>query len=302
MSLIKSPRRGNKTLRVTGRKLAWTAPTSVRQAYRLEPDLVRRIVAMLSSDENREKLLNLHESFIPGAWSVGQSTEPGSAIGALSNCPSMLGVSQVALPRSIQRIGPYPLRRTQLVTFNFERDHVIAELREARDALGICGRGTDIESALTDLEREFDSLIRGRVRIPPHQLKPDDDALVAVIDYLVDWDRFNLENPLARALMGQLVRRDRTGRPWVKWTLGPAGNRAPRSMMVPSRYQHPRIQNFHIRDWFRAVVKEYPDRIEWLEPPERIPAPNDVLAWKAAWEAIPTIVADQENVWPLVTD
>ena len=215
-------------------------------------------------------------------------------------------VSQMARPRLVPRLRPpepaehhgYPLRRTQLVTFNRGKGGVTAELREVSRSLGLRGLGTDEDAALRDLERGFDQLVREKVRIPPHARRPEDDRLRLVVNYLIDWKEFDRENPTPHLLWGRIVSQRASARPRVHWLVGPDGVRE-QTAVLPLKLVSPYFLQLNAGDWFRAVVLEYPERVEWVEPPTRSPDPTDPEVREAAWEAIPRIMADWPDVWPL---
>jgi len=288
-----------RTARVTGRKLAGAAPMLVHSIYRLEPrDRVRPIVAMLSSEENRQNLLEINRAFLTDFSDVA-GLQVGHTFETLL-CKQMetRGVGFVVRLWPVQRLAAYPLRRTQLITFNHESDRVTAELSEVRRLLPLRGVGADDDAAFRDLEQQFDKLIREKVRVPPHVQKPADVPLRALIDYLVDWERFRAENPLPRLLWGQVITHGYFSRLKVRWLLGPGGVRDETSA-IPGLYKHPRLQDLADGEWFQGVVKEYPDRVEWVEPPSRCIDPTNGAARQAAWDAIPRIVADKPDQWPL---
>jgi len=215
-------------------------------------------------------------------------------------------ISQVARPRLVQRLHApppaehhgYPLRRPQLVIFNREKAGVTAELTELARLAGLRGLGTDEDAALRDLERQFDQLVREKVRIPPHARRPEDDRLRLVIDYLIDWKEFDRENPTPHLLWGQIVSQSASGRPRIHWLVGPDGMRE-QTGVLPRKLVSPYFLQLTDGDWFRAVVLEYPGHVEWVEPPARSPDPTDPEVRQAAWDAIPRIVADKPDVWPL---
>jgi len=59
------------------------------------------------------------------------------------------------------------------------------------------------------------------------------------------------------------------------------------------------LQHLQKGQWFHATVKQYPDRLEWVEEPYSVPDPNDESAREKAWQAIPTTRADQPGTWPV---
>jgi len=216
------------------------------------------------------------------------------------------GVSQVARPRPVPRLRPpepaehhgYPLRRTQLVTFNREKVGVTAELKEASRLLGLQGLGIDEDAALRDLERRFDQLVWEKVRIPPHARGAADDTLRVVINHLVDWDQFARENPPSRLLWGKIERLTSSRLPMIHWLVGPDGLRE-RSAVLPRKFWTPYFGLLAPGDWFRGAAREYFDHVEWDDPPTRCPDPTDPRNRQAVWDAIPCIGADDPDAWPL---
>jgi hypothetical protein len=219
---------------------------------------------------------------------------------------SETGVATVAHPRPVSRLRSpepaehhgYPLRGTWLVTFNREKAGVTAELREVSQLLGLRGQGTDEEAALRDLERGFEQLVREKVRIPPHARRAADDSLRVFIDHLVDWDRFARENPPSRLLWGKIERVTSSGLPMIHWLVGPEGLRNQRATL-PRRFWTPYFGLLVPGDWFQGAAREYPDRVEWDEPPTLCLDPTDPRNQQAAWDAIPRIEANDPEAWPL---
>jgi hypothetical protein len=270
-------------------------------------DGARARVALMASDASVGELLDTAAFFLDSAEELeGLAARPGVDSALMDRVRMRLdrhGASHSVRPvrvdrlRSVEHNG-YPLRRAQLVVFNRRGRHVTASLSEVARILGIKGVGTDEVSALQDLESQFDRLVRAKVRVPPHARKDRDEPVRAVVNHLVDWDRFASENPLPRPLWGQVVKKPLVGRMTIRWLLGPGGVRR-ETAPLPGRYSHARITEVSKGKWFRAVVKEYPDRIEWVEPPHQVPDPEDPVERKKAWSAIPVAVADDPDVWPL---
>jgi hypothetical protein len=289
--------------------LAGTAPPVVHSAYGLEPrDRVRPIVAMLASGaQQRKMLLHIAQPFLDDLHLVGILDSGVDLFRPLLEevieHMQRRGVAPAARSRLIHRVRSaehpgYPLRRTQAVTFNYERDGVTAQLREVSDVLKLQGMGADEDQALRDLERQFDRLVQTKVRVPPHAQKPEDRAAAAIVNHLVDWEQFERENPPERPLWGRVVRHERGQRVQVRWLVGPGGVKAQTSYLS-GPYLHPGLRRLQAGEWFKAVVKEYPDRVEWMESPYRVPDPEDLESRRAAWEAVPVIEASQPNAWPL---
>jgi hypothetical protein len=249
-------------------------------------------------------VLDTAASFVDSVAELGGV--PGLDWASLDRVRKLLdrhGVSHAVRPLPVQRLSSeeyngYPLQRVLLVVFNREGRKVTAEFKEVADILAIRGIGADESAALRDLERQFDEIVRTKVRIPPHAREGRDEGVRRVVNHLVDWQRFEQENPRPRLLWGRLLRRPRSGGVRVHWLLGP-GELRDRDAALPRRYATPYFDTLQPGDWFRGVVREYPDRVEWVEPPTRCPDPTDPAARKAAWEAIPRVVADEPDVWPL---
>jgi hypothetical protein len=191
----------------------------------------------------------------------------------------------------------YPLRRAQLVVFNREMGTVSARLTEVAAIIEITGIGTDEAAALSDLEGRFDRLVREKVRIPPHAREEQDEPIRVIVNHLVDWERFEQENPLPRLLCGRVLRRDAAGRLHVRWLFGP-GDIHDRDAVLLRPYATPYFDALQAGEWFQGVVKEHPARVEWLDPPAACPDPTDRRNQLEAWEAIPRALADDPDAWP----
>ena len=311
MNPFKPAQSARRTVRVTGRKYAATAPRQVHEAFGLEPrDWVRPIVAALSSKGNTADLVDMFTVFLENMEDLrGVLVEPAELPGILDRIIKALrhrGVSQVARPLAIQRLRSpepiehhgFPLRRTQLVVLNRQKGCIIAELKEVSRILDLRGMGTDEDAALRDLERRFDQLVREKVRIPPHARRVQDDAVRDVVNHLVDWDQFARENPPSRLLWGKIEKVTPSGLPVIHWLASPEGLRDC-SAVLPHKYWTPYFALLHQGDWFRGAARDYIDRVEWDEPPTCSPDPMDPKNRQAAWDAIPRIEANDPDAWPL---
>jgi len=212
------------------------------------------------------------------------------------------GLGELAV-RLVQRLrcaeyNGYPLQRAVLVLFNRDGRKVTDEFKEVAHILAVRGLGTDAAEAFRDLERQFDQLVREKVRIPPHAHSAADDAVRVVINHLVDWDQFARENPPSRLLWGKIERFTSSGLPMIHWLVGAEGLRN-RSAVLPRKFWTPYFGLLAQGDWFRGAAREYRDRVEWDEPPKSCPDPTDPKTRQAAWDAIPRIEADDPDAWPL---
>ncbi len=305
--------------KVTGRKLAGTPPNSVRQAYSLDPQSgVRSIVAALSTSSAREiaAIAEMLEALDDDRGEPARSADPQYAEDA-ANSHEASRKDLAALPVSAWRSchgrtaplipinsldppgGPsYPLRRTHTVTTNVEDGRIVAEIREITDTIGVRGEGTTTADALDDLYLRLAQVIRTAVHKPPHAQTDEDRRLTRIFDHMIDWDAYYVTNPVEQPIIGRLEQADRDGRVVVYWEEGPRGEHQQTTTLRPRdaaalRHAIPCGQ------WFHAVVRVYPDRIGWAEPPEAIPDPHDPKAIEKAWRSIPVRRADEPGVWPL---
>jgi hypothetical protein len=247
-------------------------------------DGLRHIVALMGSEASTKELLfELAIAFQQHLPDRGD--------------PHAVGTREINRLRSAENNG-YPLRRTLLVVFNREPGRVTAEFREISHIRLLRGTGLDEDSALRDLEARFDRLVRERIRLPPHARRDEDLPLVLLVNHLVNWEQFERENPLPRLLWGHVMKSTASGRSRIHWLLGPGGIRK-QTTELPPPYSHAALAALPAGSWFRGVVKEFADHVEWIEPPSEVPNPEDPQEQRKAWEAIPTSYADQAGVWPL---
>ena len=297
--------------RVTSQKYA-AVTSGGGVPYHVEPrERMRPIVAAMGSEASMAELLELCEPYLESPQdlrgvSFGRSDDLRELLALIARRVPTHGVGASVRPRPVHRLGwgsgSYPLRRTQLVSFNHERGgKVVAELKEVSKVLGIRGVGVDQDTALRDLERQFEQLVVAKVRIPPHERLQKDDHIRSVVNHLVDWEQYDRENPLPSVLLGQVVKHTPFGPTTVRWVRGPGGIRD-QVAAVPQLFMTPYLLDIPAKAWFRGVAKIYPDNVEWIEPPQRIPNPDDKSARKRAWDAIPKVVADDPAAWPTKSD
>jgi hypothetical protein len=189
----------------------------------------------------------------------------------------LVWLTEVEASLNVKSLASYPLRRTQPVTFSFEKNRLVAELCEVNKVLHIRGEGADMVSAFHDLAQHFDRIVREKLRTPPHVPNDKDLEVASAIDHLVNWKQYRLENPLARPLWGKLLRHLGSGKVRVQWLMGPRGIRD--RITVPDKAYvlgaTAKLRQIPDGQWFCAVVKEHPDRVEWVEQPYVVPDPRD---------------------------
>jgi hypothetical protein len=295
---------GRRSVIVTGRKYAATAPPVVLRYFGVEPhDRVRRIVATFASESSRKDLIVLSSAFVEHPRDLAGMPLRSTDLGAMEETLSWRGIAQAVRPRRVQRLrssenAGYPLRRTLLVTFNREQGHVTADLREIASIFPIQGIGADEDSAFSDLERRFDQLVREKVRIPPHAKRAQDHLIRTVVNHLVDWEQFERENPTPRLLVGRVIDATPFGHLKIHWLFGPQGIQN-KTTPLAWHYQNAYFGVLQAGDWFQGVVLEFPVGVHWLEPPAKCPDPTDAANRQAAWDTIPRVEAHDPDTWPL---
>lgn len=194
----------------------------------------------------------------------------------------------------------YPLREPLFVVFGLHDGLTTSQFYGEGPSLSITGYGIGYEYSLLDLEKQFDHLVVNKVRIPPHTYEELDNEIRSVINKIVDWKKFELENPMAITLWGQILKESQLGGLAIFWLQGPNGISG--VSLISNNFNHSNFELFLDGVWFRAVVKEYPDRVEWIEPPYIVPNPFDWERMYESWNSIPFVYADKENVWPKKED
>ncbi len=285
---------------ITGRKFAVSRPEAARSAYRLDPrEGVREIVAQLASDHNREELMALAEVL---RERLNEGSLRGGLQGTLYRLLAKSSNQSIAVPIPVTRIpspahNGYPLRRSYLITVNRELDEVVAEIRELNPIISLRGRGADVESAFDSLARLFDRVVRENHFVPPHARMPANDRIDAILNHMVDWERYEQENPVIQPLWGRIKRRSTRGLS-IFWLIGPAGARDVAGIL-PVKDVPDALGRMSKGQWFYGTAKCYTDRIEWEEEPHAVPDPHDHEARRSLWESIPKVPADEPGCWPL---
>ncbi len=266
---------------IRGRKHAVSPPAVVRRASEFDPwEGAREVVAKLASDHSREDLMAVARLLCEHTYEYS-----------------------IAVPIAIVRISPpshnsYPLRRPYFVIVNRESDEVVAEIREVSPIIRLRGRGSDVNFALDALARCFDRIVRENHFIPPHVRTPSNDRIDAILNHMVDWERYEEENPLVQPMWGRIRARRRDGSLRIHWITGPNEARDTEALL-PSRDIPSSLGEMEVGRWFYGTARCYPDRVEWIEQPDIVPDPNDPEARRAAWDSIPKVPADQPGCWPM---
>ncbi len=192
----------------------------------------------------------------------------------------------------------YPLRCPILLCVVMRSDGV--SIQPLGDSLGhmLTAHGPTLEAALENFGRRFDLLVEANRAVPPHVRTPENQRIAGILDHLVDWYRYEQDNPLAQSMWGQVRARLADGSLLVFWLSGPNEARN-REAVLPGRDVSRSLSEIHVNDWFYGSAKCFPDRVEWIDLPERAPAPDDMEARKVLFDNLPKEFADEPGCWPL---
>ena len=200
---------------------------------------------------------------------------------------------------SVPGKAAYPLRRPiglrifPLPSGGFFIEPVRSELRDI-----LSGKGTTVEEARNDFGCRFDRLIQENRAIPRHDRTPENERIAGILGDLVDWDRYEQENPLIQPIWGQVRERRADGSLRIFWVIGPNGA-SDREAILGSRDVHPSLAAIPVGRWFYGTARCYPDHVTWVGPPEDAPDPDDPAARLEVWESLPVEYADEPGCWPV---
>jgi len=161
----------------------------------------------------------------------------------------------------------------------------------------LAGEGDDDKSAVHRFTAAFHGLVQTHWMKPPHVQNDEDVKINAVLDHLVDWDRYREMNPIEQPLWGQVksVLPDASVR--VLWVVGPNVERNQESVLKPQDVCLA-LRQISPTHWFYGAGKVYPSGIQWTRQPVEVPDPADRRAIRAAWDVIPRRVASEADAWP----
>jgi hypothetical protein len=209
---------------------------------------------------------------------------------------------QLATLRSIAVPGkpPYPLNAPIRYEVRSEGRFVTVRLICPDLDDEVIGRGPNLHSATDDLGRRFDRLVQRNRAIPPHAMTPENQRMARILDRLVDWQRYERDNPLVQPMWGQIRNRHEDGSLVVHWVTGP-GEAQDQEATLRGWFVPPSLAEMELGAWFYGTAKCYPDCIDWIDEPHIVPDPHDEEANRRLWESLPRVPADQPGCWPLKT-
>lgn len=205
----------------------------------------------------------------------------------------------LVLRRVVARDGTvYPLRTEITVVVKHAVKTAEAFIHELKWLESLFGKGNSDELAIAAFSESFHHLVITHHRKPPHLRTDEDRRINRVLDHLIDWRQFDIENPLEQPLWGRIGRRDEHGHLSVFWISGPSGESDKESKIFASDVvdEFDGIGEGH---WFYGAGRVFPERIEWTSRPVEVPDPHDEAAISAAWDLIPPHVMSDLTAWPL---
>lgn len=205
----------------------------------------------------------------------------------------------LVLQRVVARNGTvYPLRTEITVVVKHAVRTAEAFVHELRWLESLFGKGNSDELAVAAFSESFHHLVMTHHRKPPHLQTHEDRRVNRVLDHLIDWQQFEVENPIEQPLWGRVGRRDAEGNLSVYWVCGPRGESAAESKLsAPDVVEE--LDGIVEGQWFYGAGRVLPDRIEWTSRPVHVPDPHDEAAARAAWDLIPSHVMSDPAAWPL---
>jgi hypothetical protein len=203
------------------------------------------------------------------------------------------------LRRVVTRDGTvYPLRTEITVVVKHAVKTAEAFIHELKWLESLFGKGTSDELAIAAFSESFHHLVITHHRKPPHLRTDEDRRINRVLDHLIDWRQFEVENPIEQPLWGRIGKRDEHGQLSVFWICGPCGeSEAEAKLFAPDVVEE--FEGIGEGHWFYGAGRVFPDRIEWTSRPVEVPDPHDEAAVRAAWDLIPPHVMSNPAAWPL---
>jgi hypothetical protein len=194
--------------------------------------------------------------------------------------------------------GPtYPLRRLMIASIQELADGVRAWIEEVESTVPLEGHGQTPREAIGDLAANVHGLIEQHWRKPPHLLTDADRRVNRLVDSLIDWQRFDEQNPIERPLMGRIDRHLDGGKVEVFWITGPQHERD-RTTVLSRKQVCRELRQLSASTWFYGSGLVFPRRIQWKTKPVAIPDPKDPVTIRQAWDLIPTKVVSDVLAWP----
>ncbi len=153
--------------------------------------------------------------FIPKRTCVGKTLESRQTLGGkrLERRHEMSGVSMKSI--AVPDKGPYILKEPLSFKIVEEQNRVLLRPIGLDDHRELFAEGQDLSKAREDFGRRFDRWVQRNWRVPPHAQTAKNARVIRILDHLVDWERYELDNPLVQPMWGR--------NPWAMCRRGIAG-------------------------------------------------------------------------------
>lgn len=280
-----------------GAKLAWM---DVAKSDRKKGRELLSLAQLAISKDARTAMVEQWQALRIGKSKTGTAADVHKSIAKfLQQVDEVSASNPIVLRRVVARDGTiYPLRTEITVVVKHAVKTAEAFIHELKWLEQLFGKGASDELAIVAFSESFHHLVVTHHRKPPHLLTEEDRKINRVLDHLIDWGQFEVENPIDQPLWGKIGKRDEKGHLLVYWICGPGGESNEESrIFAPDIVDE--LDEIGEGQWFYGAGRVFLDRIEWTSRPVQVPDPRDEAAVRAAWDLIPSHVMSDLNAWPL---
>ena len=207
---------------------------------------------------------------------------------------STIKLTSIAVPNK----PSYPLNCPLTFTVWQRLDRVTVVPSDLQDYEELRGSAPVFRQAFEDFGRRFDLWVQKHWRVPPHLRTSKDLRVVHILQRVVNWERYDAENPIVQPMWGRVQERLPNGSIRIFWVIGPHETQDEEAVL-PKRDVVPALTEIDPGRWFYGTAKCYTDHVSWIEQPELAPAPDDEWARAILWQSLPTEVANEPHSWPL---
>jgi len=194
--------------------------------------------------------------------------------------------------------SPYVLKEPLAFKVVEEQNRVLIQPIGLHDRQELFAEGEDLSKAWEDFGRRFDRWVQRNWRVPPHARTAKNARVIRILDHLVDWERYKLDNPLVQPMWGRILGRSADGGLRAFWIFGPDQARNQEATLAKGNVP-PALREMRVGQWFYGTARCFPGRVEWIEVPRPVPDPEDEKARAELLESLPVVFANEPGCWPL---
>jgi len=278
-------------------------PTEIGAADQRPSDVeaaVRNLAGLAVSKKTRKAVVDYLQTFrVSKEFIETKALGKTSLAIRLQQADSVSASKPIFLRRVVARDGTvYPLRMEITVIVKRAVGSAAAFIHELRWLESLSGQGKSGELAIEAFSQSFHRLVTMHHRKPPHLQTEQDKKINRVLDHLIDWRQFEIENPIEQPLWGKIGKRNSRGYLRVYWIIGPT-DEIDKESLISAHNVAEDLDLIGEGKWFYGAGRVFPDRIEWTTRPVETPDPRDTEAIKTAWDLIPAHVMSDPHAWPL---